>query len=458
MVEFIVCSGRKILLPGDTSPSPATIVVHLSTGKIIDIREGQASCDELGLNRRAVEWIEAGDLVVLPGLVDAHVHLNEPGRTDWEGFWTGTRAAASGGITTVVDMPLNSLPPTTTVLNLEAKKQVAMGQLHTDVAFWGGIIPGNQDHILPLVEAGVRGFKCFLIESGVDEFPCIEEPDLHKAMKKLEEVSGVLLFHAELADDMERYEKPDPREYSTFLASRPQDLETKAISLIIKLQRLYPAVRCHIVHLSAASGLPLIRQAKVDGLPLTVETCFHYLCLSAEDVPAGHTEFKCCPPVREASNRDKLWEALIDGTIDCVVSDHSPCIAELKRLDDGDIMAAWGGISTLGLGLSLLWTEGSKRGVPLGDIIDWTSKKTAEHVGFESSKGKLQVGYDGDFVLWDESAHYKVTKEALQFKNKLSPYEGMTLQGQVEKTYLRGVKVFDRVEGFQGLPSTGRLL
>ncbi|KAJ3516842.1 hypothetical protein NLJ89_g874 [Agrocybe chaxingu] len=458
MVEFIICFGRKILLPGGISPSPATIVVHLSTGKIVDIREGQASCDELGLNRRAVEWIEAGDLVVLPGLVDAHVHLNEPGRTDWEGFWTGTRAAASGGITTVVDMPLNSLPPTTTVLNLEAKRQAAMGQLHTDVAFWGGITPGNQDHILPLVEAGVRGFKCFLIESGVDEFPCVEEPDLHKAMKKLEEVSGVLLFHAELADDMGCYEKPDPREYSTFLASRPQDLETKAISLIIKLQKLYPAVRCHIVHLSAASALPLIRQAKVDGLPLTVETCFHYLCLNAEDVPAGHTEFKCCPPVREASNRDKLWEALIDGTIDCVVSDHSPCIAELKRLDDGDIMAAWGGISTLGLGLSLLWTEGSKRGVPLGDIVNWTSKKTAEHIGFDSLKGKLQVGYDGDFVLWDESAHYKVTKEAMQFKNKLSPYEGMSLQGRVEKTYLRGVKVFDRVEGFQGLPPTGRLL
>ena len=223
-----------------------------------------------------------------------------------------------------------------------------------------------------------------------------------------QDVSGVLLFHAELEDPVKEDAKPDPREYSTFLASRPQKLETNAISLVIKLQKSFPKVRCHVVHLSAASALPMIREARAEGLPITIETCFHYLCLAAEDIPAGHAEFKCCPPVREASNRDQLWEALKDGTIDCIVSDHSPCVLELKRPEDGDLMAAWGGISTLGLGLSLLWTEGEKRDVTLAQIIDWTSKKSAEHAGLHVSKGQLKVGYDGDFVIWDDNAEFKV--------------------------------------------------
>ncbi|KAF8161108.1 allantoinase [Crassisporium funariophilum] len=457
MPNILVCSGDKVLLPGNATPTPATVIIDKVSGRIIEVRQGIQTHQDLKLDEDT-EWIKAGSHVVLPGLVDAHVHLNEPGRTDWEGFWTGTRAAASGGITSVVDMPLNSLPPTTTVPNLREKRQAARGQSHTDVAFWGGVIPGNQDHLIPLVNAGVRGFKCFLMDSGVDEFPCVGETDLRPAMKELADASSLLLFHAELEDNIDETLASDPTAYSTFLASRPQKLETNAIALVIKLMKVYPSLRCHIVHLSAASALPMIREARSAGLQLTVETCFHYLCLSSDDIPDGHAEFKCCPPVREATNRDELWDALKDGSIDCVVSDHSPCVLELKRLEDGNIMEAWGGISTLGLGLSLLWTEGQKRMVNLGQIIDWMSKNTAEHAGLGNVKGQLKAGYDGDFVLWDDEAEFEVTKDMLQYKNKISPYEGMKLRGRVEQTYLRGMKIFDRVSGFEGLPPVGKLM
>ncbi|KAF9566750.1 allantoinase [Agrocybe pediades] len=458
MAAYLLCTGSRVLLPGADQLSPASILIDKSSGKIIQVQQGELSPDQLGLEVLAVEWIQAGQSVVLPGLVDAHVHLNEPGRTDWEGFWTGTRAAASGGITTLVDMPLNSLPPTTTVPNLQTKRKAAEGQCHTDVAFWGGVIPGNQEHLKPLVEAGVRGFKCFLMESGVEEFPCISKEELPPSMKDLQEAGSVLLFHAELETHPVKTTHLSPQEYSTFLTSRPQELETNAISLVVELQKEFPKLRCHIVHLSAASALPIIREAKSAGLPLTVETCFHYLCLNAEDIPAGHAEFKCCPPVREASNRDQLWEALKEGLIDCVVSDHSPCVVSLKRPDDGDLMAAWGGISTLGLGLSLLWTEGKKRGVNLSQVVNWTSKQPAIHAGLENSKGQLQIGYDGDFVLWDPEAEFEVTKDLLQYKNKISPYEGMKLQGQVVRTYLRGVKIYDYATGFDGLAPAGKLI
>ncbi|KAJ6499276.1 allantoinase [Mycena sanguinolenta] len=451
-----VLTGRRVLLPGNPQPSPATITIAPS-GKIIAVDKGGHARDPASVNN--TRYIDAGDDIVLPGLVDAHVHLNEPGRTDWEGFWTGTRAAATGGVTCVVDMPLNSIPPTSTVANLNLKRQAASGQCFTDVAFWGGVIPGNQAHLKPLVDAGVKGFKCFLIDSGVEEFPCVSESDAQHAMEILQDCPTVLLFHAEFdSSPAPQSEQPGPpTSYSTFLASRPQRFEEDAISLIIKLQKQYPLLRCHIVHLSAASALPLIRAVKSSGLKLTVETCFHYLCLSADDIPSGHPEFKCCPPVRQQDNCELLWEALLDGTIDCVVSDHSPCVAELKKLDEGDIMGAWGGISSLGLGLSLLWTEGSKRGVSLAQIIDWTTKKTAEHAGLSASKGALKVGYDADFVIWDPSAEFTVTKESLQFKNKLSPYEGMTLRGRVKQTYVRGNLVYDQNNGFAAAP-VGSLL
>ncbi|KIY73043.1 allantoinase [Cylindrobasidium torrendii FP15055 ss-10] len=458
MSGLLVIVGDNVLLPDDKVPRPATVVVDLTSGKITTISPSRASRSSFPEN---VQWIDAGSKYVLPGLVDSHVHLNEPGRTDWEGFWTGTRAAASGGVTTVVDMPLNSIPPTVTASNLQIKRDAAYNQCFTDVAFWGGVIPNHQNHLKPLVDAGVKGFKCFLIESGVEEFPCVVEEDLKAAMDVLQDLPTTLLFHAELehpSHEASPAVSTHPTLYSTFLASRPQTLEVDAISLVTRLQKSYPRLRCHIVHLSAASALPLVREAKASGVNLTVETCFHYLCLAADSIPDGQPQFKCCPPVREEGNRQLLWDALLDGTIDCVVSDHSPCVAELKKLDKGDIMEAWGGISTLGLGLSLLWTEGRKRGVGIGKIIDWTSKKSAQHASLDHVKGALKVGYDADIIIWDADAQFTVTKESLNFKNKLSPYEGQTLFGTVEKTLLRGHVVYDKENGFTAGTPIGKLL
>ncbi|KAG7098561.1 hypothetical protein E1B28_000494 [Marasmius oreades] len=325
------------------------------------------------------------------------------------------------------------------------------------------LIPANQGHLIPLVEAGVKGFKCFLIESGVEEFPCVSESDLHASMRLLQDLpSTTLLFHAELEAEPRSTSEPnsDCTSYSTFLQSRPQQLEIDAITLIINLQKSYPSLRCHIVHLSAASALPIIKAARASGAKLTVETCFHYLCLSSNDIPSGRPEFKCCPPIREPGNRDALWAALKDGTIDCVVSDHSPCIAELKLLDKGDIMGAWGGISSLGIGLSLLCTEGRKRGVTLDDIIRWTSVNTAKHAGLDHVKGKLAKGYDADIVFWNPDVETEITEDSLNFKNKVSPYVGMKLQGRVEKTFLRGSLAYDWRNGV-GTPdfiATGTLI
>ncbi|TFK84933.1 allantoinase [Polyporus arcularius HHB13444] len=455
-----VFTGRNVVL-GDGQPRAATVIADVDTGKIIDVLDRTSPRTDFPDVSDAY-WTDAGNLYILPGIVDAHVHLNEPGRTDWEGFWTGTRAAASGGVTTVVDMPLNSIPPTTSVANLEAKLEAARGQCWTDVAFWGGVIPGNQAHLKPLVNAGVRGFKCFLIESGVDEFPCVNETDLRQAMHELKDSPTVLCFHAELDKSPEptaSADAADPTLYSTFLASRPQQLEVDAIALITALHREFPKLRLHIVHLSAAAALPLIRAAKQSGLPLTVETCFHYLTLSAQHIPHGRPEFKCCPPVREEANREALWEALLDGTIDCVVSDHSPCVASLKKMEEGDIMGAWGGISTLGLGLSLLWTEGRKRGVGIDRIVDWLSVQTAKHAGLSDRKGQLKVGYDADLIVWDPDAQTTVTKESLNFKNKLTPYEGLSLSGVVRRTYVRARLAYRGPEdGFVDLKPIGEQL
>ncbi|PCH44615.1 allantoinase [Wolfiporia cocos MD-104 SS10] len=457
-----IFTGRNVLVDGDLRA--ATIEVDLASGTITRVHDTVLPRDAFA-DVRDEDWIDAGDRLVIPGLVDAHVHLNEPGRTDWEGFWTGTRAAASGGVTAVVDMPLNSIPPTTTVANLDEKRRAAQGQCWTDVAFWGGVIPGNQAHLRPLIDAGVKGFKCFLIDSGVEEFPCVSADDLQLAMDELKNTSAVLCFHAELDTSADAPHPPadappaDPTLYGTFLASRPQQLEVAAIELITALHRRYPALRLHIVHLSAADALPLVRAAQQSGLPLTAETCFHYLCLDAARIPDGRPEFKCCPPVRDAANRDALWDALLDGTLACVVSDHSPCVAALKHVHSGDVMRAWGGISTLGLGLSLLWTEARRRGVGVARIVEWLCVRTARHAGLGDRKGRLRAGFDADVVVWDPEAEFEVTKEGLNFKNKLTPYEGMVLRGRVEQTYVRGMLVYDRAAGgFDGLKPVGKLL
>ncbi|KAG8741398.1 hypothetical protein FRC10_002918 [Ceratobasidium sp. 414] len=453
----------------NSAPSPGTIEVDLSTGKITRIEHVKAQKGDERFANDA-EWTDVGDLAIIPGLVDAHVHLNEPGRTEWEGFRTGTQAAASGGCTTVIDMPLNSSPPTTTVANFKAKLDAAKDQCWTDIGFWGGVIPGNADDLRPLVADGVKGFKCFLINSGIEEFPCVNEHDLELAMERLEGQPTILLFHAELDGPVNELGGSDPTDYNTFLKSRPETFETDAIKLIVKLLQKYPLLKCHIVHLSAHSAIPIIRHARqVLKLPLTVETCFHYLTLVSGgaferpnteivalthaymrciEVPHGKPEFKCCPPIRGAENQDKLWEALLDGTIDMVVSDHSPCVAELKKSNVGDFMEAWGGISTLGLGLSLLSTAAKRRGVAFERLLTWCSANTALHAGLVDRKGGITVGRDADLAIWDATAEFKVTKESLNFKNKLSPYVGQSLEGQVVQTYVRGTLVFDRETGF----------
>jgi allantoinase len=388
---------------------------------------------------------DAGQWVVMPGNVDAHVHVNEPGRTEWEGYETATRAAAAGGVTTIVDMPLNSIPPTTTLAGFEEKLAAANGQCTVDVAFWGGVVPGNTNELAPLVERGVRGFKCFLIHSGVDEFPHVAESDLRTAMPEIARLGTVLLVHAEVEGPIDAVAPSlagsDPRAYDTFLRSRPRESENEAIALMIRLCRETGA-RVHIVHHSSSDALPMLRAAKAEGLPLTVETCPHYLTFAAEEIADGATHFKCCPPVRERENREKLWEAVADGTIDMIVSDHSPCTPALKLRQTGDFMDAWGGISALQFGLSVMWTNLRSRGFDIADLTRLMSARPAELAGLDHSKGKLLVGYDADLIIWDPDEKFTVIPELIQHRHKLTPYSGMELFGKVEAAYVGGDRVY----------------
>ncbi|KOC63194.1 putative allantoinase 1 [Habropoda laboriosa] len=363
----------------------------------------------------------------MPGIVDSHVHINEPGRTEWEGFRTATRAAAVGGITTIADMPLNSIPPTTTVDNLKTKADKARDMIYVDLAFWGGIIPGNQNELQPLVEAGVVGFKCFLCPSGVDEFPCVKEDDVNKALEKLKSTRSVLAFHAEyVKKNTVTSAKGDPTCYETFLRTRPSEMEINAIKMICHWCEK-SNVRCHIVHLSTADALDLIKATKGKGAPITAETCHHYLLLSAEEVPVCATEFKCCPPIRDKVNRDKLWDGLRNKVIDMVVSDHSPCTEELKT--KGNFLTAWGGISSLQFGLSLLWTAARLKSVGLTEISRLLSAAPAKLCGLNDRKGTLSVGMDADFVIWDPEKMFKVERNHILFKNKMNE-RAVDLAGQ----------------------------
>ncbi len=432
MLDHGVHSVNDAVTPGS---------IHVERGKITKVGEWEDVPAGAPIE-------DFGDLVIMPGIVDAHVHMNEPGRTEWEGFATATRSAAAGGVTTVVDMPLNSIPATTSLAGLAAKVRAMEGQCHVDVGLWGGAVPGNDGDLRALVGDGVLGFKCFLVDSGVAEFPPLAEDGLAAAMKVLADCNVPLLVHAELPGPLDRavasLPKPDAsnaRTYLRYLRSRPPEAEDEAIALLVKLLGTIKA-RTHVVHLSSASGMELVRRAKEAGLPLTAETTPHYLRLESEAIPDGATAFKCAPPIREHANREKLWGGLGEGVIDSVVTDHSPCTPELKKLDLGDFEGAWGGIASLQLGLSVVWTEARKRGHDVAALARWMSAAPALLAGL-SHKGRIAPGFDADLVVWDPDASFVVTKERILHRHKITPYEGQTLFGDVRATYLRGTRVFD---------------
>ncbi len=386
-----------------------------------------------------------GALAILPGLVDSHVHINEPGRTGWEGFRTATQAAAAGGYTMLVDMPLNCIPATSSVAGLEAKRQAAHGQCSVDWAAWGGVVQGNHEEIGPLAQVGARGFKCFLVHPGVDEFSMVTERDLRKALPHVARTGLPLLVHAELPGPLEaaakRLPTADWTRYQTYLQSRPDEAEHAAIELMLSLCREY-GFRLHIVHLATACALEMLRAARAEGLPVTVETCPHYLHLEAETIADGSTQCKCAPPVRGRANRELLWQALKDGVIDMVVSDHSPCPPEMKHMKEGNFQTAWGGIASLSMALPVMWTEARRRGFALPDVVRWMAEQPARLAGCEARKGQIAAGRDADFVVFDPEPEFTVAKDRLHHRHPVSPYLGEQLHGMVKRTYLRGQLVF----------------
>ncbi|MCX5193555.1 allantoinase AllB [Streptomyces sp. NBC_00249] len=438
-VELVLRSTRVITPEGTRAAS-----VAVAGGKITAVLAYEA---EVPAGARLEDF---GDDVLLPGLVDTHVHVNDPGRTEWEGFWTATRAAAAGGITTILDMPLNSLPPTTTVDNLRVKQEVARTKAHVDVGFWGGALPDNVKDLRPLHDAGVYGFKCFLSPSGVDEFPELDQERLATSLAEITGFGGLMIVHAEDPHHLDSAPQTPGPKYADFLASRPRDAENTAIgNLIAQAKRLN--ARVHVLHLSSSDALPLIAAAKAEGVRITVESCPHYLTLTAEEVPDGASEFKCCPPIRESANQDLLWDALADGTIDCIVSDHSPSTADLKT---DDFATAWGGISSLQLGLPAIWTEAQKRGRSLEDVVRWMSTAPAALAGL-AAKGAIEAGRDADFAVLAPEETFTVDPAHLHHRNQVTAYAGKTLHGVVKSTWLRGTQIADH-----GTPTepTGLLL
>jgi allantoinase len=397
-----------------------------------------------------------GDLVILPGLIDPHVHINEPGRTEWEGFSTATRAAAAGGVTTLVDMPLNCTPETIDTSALQTKRRAARGQTWVDWAAWGGVVRGNAASIQGLIGAGVPGFKCFLIHSGIEGFAWVDEADLRLALGQLQGTGRPLLAHAEIAGpvnaatDQLNFAHSDWRKYGTYLASRPDEAEIQAIALLVRLAEEFE-VPIHIVHLSSAKALPLIAAARSKGVGITVETCAHYLRFTAAGIPDGATQFKCAPPIRDEANREALWDALKSGLVDMIVTDHSPCPPAMKCREQGRFDNAWGGIAGIGLALPIVWTEMRIRGISLQRIADWMSAAPARLAGLSGSKGLLAPGADADFVVFDPDARWTIEESDLRFRHKLSPYLGENVVGRVKETWLRGEPVY--IDGeFTGTP------
>ncbi|MGY3515776.1 allantoinase AllB [Micromonospora sp. PTRAS2] len=422
---MIVLRADRVVTPDGIRP--AAVVV--GDGRVLAVTDRHAPVD--GDQVRL-----ADDEVLLPGLVDSHVHVNEPGRTEWEGFASATAAAAASGITTLVDMPLNSVPPTVDAAALAAKRAAARGQLAVDVAFWGGAVPGNADRLQALHDAGVVGFKCFLAPSGVDEFPPLDAVALHTAMTTVAGFDGLLVAHAEDPDVLAAAPPPVGRRHLDFVASRPPEAESRAVARLVDTARR-TGCRAHVVHVSSAAVLPLLRAAKDEGLPVTAETCPHYLVLRADEVPDGATEFKCCPPIRDDANRAALWAGLRDGTIDCVVSDHSPCTAGLKALDTGDFAAAWGGIASVQLSLPLVWTEARRRGIGLDQVVGWMAAAPAALTRL-SGRGAITAGNRADLVVFAPDETFVVDPARLAHRHPVTPYAGRRLRGVVRQTWLAG--------------------
>lgn len=447
-VDLIV-RGKRVLTPqGERSAA-----IHIRNGVIAAISE----YDDI---RQGCEIHEAGDRFVMPGLVDTHVHINEPGRTDWEGFSSATRAAAAGGITTLIEMPLNSIPATTTVAGFQAKLSSAAGKLFVDTGFWGGLVPGNSRELAALWHAGCFGFKCFLVDSGVPEFARVSESDIREGLPELAKIAAPLLAHAELPGPIEaavlhQNANADPRSHKTWLASRPRASENEAIALLLRLGAEYGA-NIHIVHLSSSDAIPQIENAKQNRARLTVETCPHYLTFTAEEISDSATQFKCAPPIRERENRERLWSALAHGSIDMIVTDHSPCPPAMKQQETGNFLTAWGGIASLQLSLPAVWTEARARGYSLMRLVQWMCASPARLAGLEHKKGAIAIGHDADFVIWNPDATFRVDPAQLHHRHKLTPYAGRELAGVVETTFLRGEKIFNRGE-FSAAPA-GRVL
>lgn len=420
----LVIRSRRVVAPDGTRAA----AVHIANGSIAAV----ASFDDFP---SGVPLLDAGDMVVMPGVIDTHVHVNEPGRTEWEGFETATRAAAAGGVTTILDMPLNSIPATTTVTALGAKRHAARGKTFINVEYIGGVIPGNAGELVGLHASGARAFKCFLTPSGVDEFPPVTETDLREAFPILARLGVPLMVHAEDPSRIGNTGEKS-RVYRDYLASRPPAAEESAIALLVRLLEWCPTP-VHIVHLSSAHSLPTIRDAKNRGLPITVETCPHYLTFAAEEIPDGATEYKCAPPIRDAAERDALWDALIGSEIDLVASDHSPCPPDMKATG-GDFFSAWGGIGSLQLSLSAVWTGARMRRVKPERIANWMSSGPAKLAGLAARKGALAPGFDADIVVWDPETSFVVEPDMLFHRHKVTPYLGRTLYGRVDSTFVGG--------------------
>ncbi len=423
-------ASQRVLAEGSLAPR----TLHFASGKITRVEDG--------IHPDARSF---GDAVIMAGMVDTHVHINEPGRTAWEGFQTATAAAAVGGVTSLVDMPLNCIPVTTSLEALDEKLAVTREGLSVDVGFWGGVVPGNATELRRMAERGALGAKAFMCHSGIDDFPKSTRDDLRVAMRALSKAKIPLLAHAEVELALKDPSGP-PDDYATFLASRPRSFEDHAIAILIDLAR-ETGCPVHVVHLSSATALPMLAAARDEGIPITVETCPHYLCLIAERVPRGDTSYKCMPPIRESANRDALWRGLIDGVIDFIVSDHSPCTPNLKRLEDGNFLDAWGGIASLQLGLPNIWSEARTRGVSIETLARWLCSRPAAFAGIADRKGTIRVGADADVVVWDPDARFVVEERELRFRNKLSPYLGKSVRGRVLSTWLRGEEIFEVARG-----------